>query len=67
MKLYTQNFGGNLHQTASAINRGYPELVVCVVAMDCPHGASTIVVFRVTDEQYAELTKHYAWEPRQGR
>lgn len=56
MKLYSHNFGGNLHQTSQAINKLYPELVEAVIGMDTT-GNHTVVVFRVTDEQYKELTK----------
>ncbi len=47
MKLVTHNLGCNLHQAATFINDF--DLAKFVLVMDCLHGTSTIVVFRVED------------------
>jgi len=50
MKLWSDNFRGNLHQTTDALNSlGISD----VVAMDCT-GHSTVVVHRISDEEYTE-------------
>lgn len=56
MKLYTQNFGGNLHDMARYINEHKPELAACLVVADSS-GHNTVAVFRVSDVLYKELTK----------
>ncbi len=50
MKLWSENFGGNLHQTASILN----DLGISdVIAMDCT-GWNTVVVYRISDEEYTQ-------------
>lgn len=51
--LVTDNYGGNLHATADAINRqGYAPFVF---AMSSVSTYATIVIFRVTKKQAKEL------------
>lgn len=60
MKIYTQNFGGNIHEAAGVINR--TELAEHLVHISSPSGLNTIGVFRVPDELYEELTKGWIKE-----
>ncbi len=60
MKIYTQNFGGNVHEAASAINR--LELAEHLVSISSPSGLNSIGVFKVPDELYEELTKSWIKE-----
>lgn len=62
MKLYTENVAGNLHQASQTINQMWPDLVESVIAMDTT-GNYTVVVFRVTEEQYVELTRTWSVTP----
>lgn len=50
MKLFTSNFGGNLHQSAKTINELCPEIVPGIITMDCLSGNNTIVVYRAKQE-----------------
>ena len=48
MKLWSENFGGNLHETTTTLNTlGISD----VVAMDYI-GCNTLVVYRITEEEY---------------
>ncbi len=54
MKLHTENFGGNLHATAVAINkRGWAEYVV--VLQSNPSG--TVAVFRMPDDMVHDIRR----------
>lgn len=57
MKIYTQNIGGNVHEAADLINK--LGLAEWLVHLSSPTGLNCIGVFRVSDEHYEELTKHY--------
>lgn len=51
--LVTENYGGNLHETAGSINRqGLADLVLSMHGIS---GTGSIVVYRVTREQAKEL------------
>ena len=51
MKLWSENLGGNLHEATSILNKlGISD----VVAMDCIGGYSTLVIYRITDEEYVQ-------------
>jgi hypothetical protein len=58
MQLVTNNYGGNLHVTASAINAN--GLADYVLAMDCSTGYNTVVVFRVPDEVASKLRAYFS-------
>jgi hypothetical protein len=52
-RLVTRNYGGNLHESAIAINA--ESLSDYVLSMDSPSGHNTIVVFRIPyAEQFPE-------------
>jgi len=52
MKLHTENYSGNLHETAVQINKqGFADYVI---AMDST-GRNTVVVFRMPSELVWEL------------
>lgn len=52
MKLHTENFGGNLHQTATAINRlGLADYVLQMSYSGC----GTVVVFRMPDDMVKKI------------
>lgn len=55
MKLISENVAGNLHQATNFLNK-YG--VYDVVAMDSS-GTYTVVVYRVTDEEYEEYTARH--------
>lgn len=48
MKLWSENYGGNLHETAHILNE---QGISDVVAMDYV-GCNTIVVYRIADDEY---------------
>lgn len=51
MKLWSENFAGNLHETAHTLNL---MKISDVVAMDCC-GRNTVVVYRVSEAEYKKL------------
>lgn len=44
--LYTMNINANLHGAAGFINKFHPTIIPGIVAMDCPSGNTTVVVYR---------------------
>lgn len=64
MKLHTENLPGNIHQSATFINKqGWADYVI---SMDFSGGNYTIVVFCMPDEmvyKIRELDKSYTSDP----
>ncbi len=61
MMIYTENFPGNMHTSAVAINkRGLAEYLIQMDTMSS--GSGTVAAFRVSDELYEELTKDWIKE-----
>lgn len=59
MKLYTHNYNGNLHEVCTMINERMPDLVESLIHLESVSGSLSIAVFRVSDDRYKELTKHW--------
>ena len=48
-KLWSENIAGNLHTATAVLNKiGVSD----VVAMECVGGRNTVVVYRLSDEEY---------------
>lgn len=67
VKIWTENFGGNMFSVSHVINRMDPRFAEGLVTMDCPSGENTIVVFKISDEHYAELMAEKARKERARR
>lgn len=58
MKLFHENFGGNLHDVSETINKNCPEIIPGIIVMD--HGTNyTVVVYRA-EEPHPYFKRTYA-------
>lgn len=68
MKLHTENFGGNLHQTANEINRlGWSDFIHLLHYSTGGGFGNTVAVFLMPDDMVVQIRRNkssYAADPR---